>query len=232
MPLHHLHAAQHQPFRRADPRRQGVTLRVGGLADAVVDQLFGHRDGQRLAVAAADPFQHHVHRRRAARTGEQPRVALVQLGGNGDVGIGLGEFQRGLPMQRDGFAPQNPRLGQNKHPGVDGAHRRPLAPHPPHQTQQIAVAGLHRVEPRADDQRIAALVHGARGEDLHAVGGQRVIAFRGMQGPPVQLLGRQAIGHAQGLHRRKKRHRRKARHQQKGEGVHRREIIKGCRILQ
>ena len=97
----------------AEPVAQSHTLRLAGCADALVDELIGHRDRQRAAVIGGDQAEHQVHGRRAARTGHPVAVDLVDLGGGVDAGEILADAGQILPMDGAAVALEQPRARQD-----------------------------------------------------------------------------------------------------------------------
>ena len=166
-------------------------------------------------MACCDAVQHHVHRGRAASTGHQAGVALVEFGRDRNLWVTAAEFLGSLPMHGDRLAAQNPGLGQHKGTGIDCPDLATRAPQAADLPKQGRARVVKRIKSRADDEKVRQIRQGAIAAQLHPVGCLGKVTIRRMDRPGIKLPSRQPVGNAQRFERGEERDRRETGH--KGE---------------
>ena len=199
----------------ANARAKLHPLAVGGLADAVMNELVRHLGSKGRAMRLRNQVQHHVERGRAAGTGHARAIHLEQIVGDFQLGELLAKTVDILPM--DGAAPVIKKAGRGHDigAGADRPDNGTVAVQPPHQVQNIAVGILAHIQPGADKHHPAILQHAdiaVRGH-LDTIAGNRRCAGRAGNHPGIEIAVALPVGGAK-------------RFDGRGEGQHRKIIEK------
>ena len=187
------------------------------VADAFVQQLFGDASRQLIIVVQRDDVEHHIQRRRAARTGQPVPVDFEQLGCEFDVRITFDQPGQILPMHRAAVTVEQTGPGQDGTAGAQGAEGAAPCVQPAQPADHLAVIVVMGIDATANEQHRVGInlrqreingnLNAIRCRDRAAVGGNQVAIIE----PPAADM----LGQAQRLDRRRQRDHGEARQQKK-----------------
>ncbi|MDT4856755.1 hypothetical protein FQZ97_911570 [compost metagenome] len=95
---------------------QRNALPLAALADALDDQLLGHRAGQFRAVVAAEHGEQQVEHGEPATGGQTVAIPVEQVAGDDSLGEALGEIVLPAPVHGDPVAVEQAQLRQRVDP--------------------------------------------------------------------------------------------------------------------
>ena len=226
--LHRLHDGQKLGMADAEARAKLHPLAVGGLADAVMDELVGHFGGERRAMRLRDQVQHHVERGGAAGTGHPRAVDLEQIVRDVEFGEFLAQPVDIFPV--DGAAPVFKKACRRHDigAGADGADDGAVPIQTPHKIEDVAIGVLANIQPGADKHHAAVLKHRrvAIGRHLDAVAGHGRHAARAGDDPVIEMAVALPVGGTKRLDRRGKGKHRKIVEQQESDLLGRRIAVR------
>ena len=206
--LHQFHGRHQLRGLSADHVAQRHVLPVPGIADSLVHELVGDPGADVRAQLPADEVQHHVHRRRAAGTGEAVAVDRVDAPADRDLGEPQSQGGEILPVDAAPVAVQQAGLGQHVAARAGGTQPQPPCAARVQPPQHRFCGEAFDPFAAADDDRI----HGAGldfiadteiGVDREPVTCGNGAAVPGYHPPAIDTGTGHAVGHAQRLDRRR-----------------------------
>jgi hypothetical protein len=201
--LHELRDPDQAPMRHTHLRTQGNVLAIRVLADSIDDELLRDQLRDLRTQLHLDEVQHEIERRRAAGAGEAVAVDGEQLIADPHPRELLAQRRKILPMYGGAEIVEQARPRQRIAAGTEGAQRHPSVGQPAQRREQRRRYRFANVDAAADEEDVdrAQFIQSIRRGQSESATGIRGPPVHANEGPFVDFIADQSIGHSQRLER-------------------------------